>query len=255
MKSDYLRPVATLVLNRPAEGNPISSETRRALIQAVAELERMPQIAVVVIAGAGDAFSIGGDSDEMANLTVAEAEAMAKLQVATLSALRSIRQPLVAAIKGPCTGVGFELALTADIRFARADSRFGLPGINLGITPAGGSVSRLNHLIGGGPGRALLLTGSVIDAERAFGLGLLTAVLSAEEFDTGVNQIVGHMASLSPVAVAELKNLIDLTAEPGLAAADKAGIKAFTRCYAQGDANQRWHTLAGGAPKQPRNLH
>ena len=248
-------PVATLALNRPADGNAIDSLMRRGLIEAIKKLQKMRDIAVVILAGCGEAFSIGGDVAELSNLTVREAEQVASLQVKTLSALRAIKQPLIAAIKGPCLGVGFELALCADIRFTRTDGRFGLPGINLGITPAGGTTLRLGQIIGGGGATALMLTGSVIDAERAFSLGLVTAVLAPEDFDAGVDQLVGHMASLSPVAVAELKALIHLPQDKILAAADKAGIAAFTRCYENGDANQRWHTVMGPAQNAARQIH
>ncbi len=248
-------PIASLILNRPADGNAIDSTLRHGLIDAIDQLSKMRDIAVVILTGAGDGFSIGGDVAEFSNLTVHEAEKVAKLQVQTLQALSRIKQPLISAIKGPCLGVGFELALCADIRFSQSDGRFGLPGINLGITPAGSTTVRLASIIAGGGAQALMLTGSVIDAERAFTMGLLTAVLAPDEFDAGVEQLVGHMASLSPIAVEELKSLVALPNDKHILAADKAGIKAFTRCYAEGDANQRWHSVMGQAPKAPRSLH
>jgi len=247
-------PVATILMNSAETGNAIDTPMRRALLDAVTEVAAMDEIRVVVLAGAGDAFSTGGDVGEMSNLTLAEAENLARLQVRLLNALAGLKKPVVAAIKGPCLGVGLEIALCADLRFARDDARLGLPGINLGITPAGSTALRLTQLIGAANARALLMTGSVIDAERAFGLGLVTAALPQDEFDTALEQVAGHMASLSPVAVTELKGLLDLAQASAFKAADKAGITGFANCYREGDANNRWHSVMGQGTT-PKNLH
>jgi enoyl-CoA hydratase len=246
--------IGTVQINRPGSGNAIDDEIRRGVLSGIEELGRTNEIRAIVLTGVGDVFSIGGDVTQLATLTANEAEELARLHVKMLDALRHCQKPLIAAIRGPCFGIGFEIALQADIRFARSDARFGLPGINLGITPAGATISRLSRLLGSGPATALLMTGSVIDAERALALGLVTNVASPEDFDSSMEQLAGHMAALSPVAVAELKRLIDLADAGRMEEAETAGIRAFVRCYRDGDAVQRWTQMLGGRVRSG-NLH
>lgn len=242
-------PVATLVINRPDQGNAIDNDVRHGIIRGVEEVSRMADASVLVLAATGDAFSVGGDVAQLSNLTPNEAEATAETMRRVLAGLRGLRKPVIAAIKGPCLGVGLEIAMMADIRFCRIDARFGFPGINLGITPAGASILRLEQLVGAAVSRAMFLTGSVIDAERAFILGLATNVLAAEEFDSAVDQLAAHMAALSPVAVSEMKGLLNMAADAVSARLEAAAVAAFARCYAEGDANMRWNQMTGGRPE------
>ncbi len=248
-------PAAVVVINRPDDNNAINDEVRDGLIRALDKIEHDPATAVVVLTGAGDeAFSVGADIVQLATLTPPEAKIMAEKQKLVCERLSNLSKPIIVAIKGACIGAGFELALHCDIRFARADARFGLPGVNVGLVPGGSAVGRLSQLIGAGPARALCLTGGVISAERAFMLGLVTNVIQPDEFRPTVEQLVEHLCTLSPVALAELKGLLNRSLEGGLQAASDAGPESLERCFRDGDAMERLQTLFGG-PDPEATVH
>lgn len=248
-------PAAVIVINRPADNNAVNDEVRDGLIWALDRIEHDPETSVVVLTGAGDdAFSVGADIQQLATLTPPEAKLMAEKQKLVCERLTNLSKPIIAAVKGACIGAGFELALHCDIRFARADARFGLPGVNVGLVPGGSAVGRLSQLIGAGPARALCLTGGVISAERAFMLGLVTNVIQPDEFRPTVEQLVEHLCTLSSVALSELKSLLNRTLEDGLQSAIDAGPESLERCFSEGDAMERLQTLFGG-PDPEATVH
>ena len=250
-----LGPAAVIMINRPADNNAVNDDVRDGIVWALDRIERDPDTAVAVLTGAGDeAFSVGTDMMQLATLTPPEAKLMAEKQKLVCEQLTNLSKPVIGAIKGACIGAGFELALHCDIRFARADARFGLPGVNVGLVPGGSAVGRLTQLIGAGPARALCLTGGIISAERAFMLGLVTNVIQPDEFRPTVEQMVEHLCTLSPVALAELKGLLNRSLEEGVQAAIDAGPASLERCFSEGDAMERLQTLFGG-PDPEATVH
>ena len=250
-----LGPAAVIMINRPADNNAVNDDVRDGIIRSVDRIERDPDIAVAVLAGAGDeAFSVGADIMQLATLTPPEARLMAQKQKMACERLAKMSKPVIGAIKGACIGAGFELALHCDIRFARADARFGLPGVTVGLVPGGSAVGRLTQLIGAGPARALCMTGGIISAERAFMLGLVTNVIQPDEFRPTVEQLVEHLCTLSPVALAELKGLLNRSMEEGVQAAIDAGPDSLEKCFSEGDAVERLQTLFGG-PDPEATVH
>jgi len=247
-------PVVVLVLNRPQANNAITDGMRDELLSALGQITKDATIGCVVLAGAGDNLSVGGEISELATLTPMEAETYAAKAAAVNRAMAALPQPTIAAMKGACIGSGLELALCCDIRIARMDARIGLPGINLGIVPGGGSIARLSRLVGSSSARALAMTGAVVAADRAFMAGLVTNVVSHDDFDAAIQQMAQHMAALPQVAVAELKHLFDMSLDQGVDAVQAEGVRAFTRCYADGEAAQRFRLMFGG-PDPGATLH
>lgn len=240
-------PVLTLILNRPDASNAIDNMLRDELARALDELAAAPQVRALVLTSAGEeAFSVGMDVAELASLPPAEIERVALKARGIYERMSSLDIPIIAAVKGACLGAGFELALHADVRLARADARFGLPGINVGMNANGGALARLQRISGNGSAAALALSGGVVTAERAFMLGLVSNVAAMAEFEPSVAQLASHLASLSPVAVMETKRLLRLAAERGIDAAAEQSPKALARCFADGDALIRLQMMIGG---------
>lgn len=239
--------VCTVCIDRLEAGNAIDRAVREGLVRAMEEIAADPGIRVTVLTGAGnEAFSVGSDVAQLATLTPLEAEAFAREARRTQEAISRMPKPVVAAIKGPCIGAGLELALHCDMRIARADARFGLPGVTIGLTPGGAAVARLTQIVGSGPALALALTGGIISAERAFMLGLVSNVLSAEQFDDGLEQLVQHLAGLSPLALREIKRLFHAAQDKGPSGAAEAGPEAFARCFQEGEVTQKLRSFYGG---------
>jgi enoyl-CoA hydratase len=248
-------PVCILSINRPAAGNAISMAVRHALIRTLDDIAGDPNIRVVVLEGEGDeAFSVGLDLPELASLTTLEMRHLHELSATMYRRLTRLNKPIIAAVHGGCIGAGFELALHCDIRFARADARFGLPAVGAGIVSNGLALSRLAMLIGHGPAQAMALTGGIISAERAFALGIVTNVLKPGDFTSAVHELATHFAQLSPTAVAETKRAMRESAEGGAEAAYKAAQDGFVRCFEGGDAGTRLRGFFGG-PSPDVQLH
>lgn len=239
--------ICTVAIERPQAGNAIDRAVRQGIIRAMAEIAADPETRVVVLRGAGDdAFSIGSDVAQLATLTAIEAEAVSAEARRMHEAVGRLVKPVIAAIRGPCIGAGMELALHADIRFARADARFGLPSVTIGLPPGGTALVRLSQMIGAGPALTLALTGGIINAERAFMLGLVSNVLNPDQFDGAVDQLAEHLAGLSPLALMETKRLFQTMMDKGPADAVRAGTEAFVRCFGERDVAQRLRAFYGG---------
>lgn len=249
-------PLCTLTINRPEANNAINNAVRDRMVRLLDEIETDPALQVVIITGAGDeAFSVGSDASQLVSLTNIEARAMAQKSAALHERLVTLSKPVIAAVKGACVGAGLELALHCDLRFARTEARFGLPGVNAGLVPSGGTISRLSQIIGGGPARALAFTGGLIPADRAFALGLVTNVLNEEEFSDWVVNLAGHIAAMSPDALRELKMMFRLVSEGRWDELKDAGIEAMVRVFQEGDASERLNEMFGTAVPPPSRLH
>ena len=243
-KADGLRFV---VLNRPETNNALSRPMREVLAATLERVARDPHARCLVLTGAGENFSTGLDIAELATLTGPEAAGLSRELAALQMRIASLPIPTVAAIRGACLGQGLELALACDMRVAEANARIGLPGVTVGLTPGGASLARLARLIGKAGAAGLALTGALVTAERAFMAGLIATVLPAADFEPAVQAFAGHLASLSPTAMAEIKALLGMIAPDGDDAITERGAEALARCFGEGEARDLLRLLFGGA--------
>lgn len=198
--------VAHVTLERRAHRNALNQRMRALLAARIAEAAATPEIAVIVLAGGGDAaFAAGADIEELSGLSPDESMALSASIAALHAQIEAVPQPVIAAVRGWCLGGGLELALAADIRIAGASARFGLPEITLGILPGGGGMARLTRTIGAAAARHLCFTGAIIDAPRAFALNLVSEVHADDVFDTRVQELAAMLAGFSRPALAALK--------------------------------------------------
>jgi enoyl-CoA hydratase/carnithine racemase len=164
--------VATLTLNRPGKRNALSIELRRALAGALASAAADTEVRCTVITGAGSAFCAGMDTAQFGG-DAANRAALLESTDAMSSALLDHAKPLVAAVNGPAVGGGFVLALLCDLRLASSSARFGFPELERGIPASYGAArAALPRAVAAD----LCLTGRVVGAEEALGLGIVSAV-------------------------------------------------------------------------------
>ena len=159
----------------------------------------------VVITGAGDrAFCAGADigGDLTASAETARIINRALLKTTPFS------KPVIAAVNGDCAGGGVELLLSTDIRIAADQARFGLPEVRWSIYPFGGATVKLMQQIGYVHAMDLLLTGRLVSAEFAAGIGLVNRVLPATEVLPAALEIAAQIAANSPAAVQAVKTQI-----------------------------------------------
>ena len=140
--------VAELTLERPAVLNALNEETIRELDSAFRSLERNEEVRVVLLSGAGKAFSAGADIPEVHRLDAETSQAFSRRGHAALNRIERGSKPVLAAVRGFCLGGGCELALACHIRIAGTDARIGLPEVKLGIIPGYGGTQRLARIVG-----------------------------------------------------------------------------------------------------------
>jgi enoyl-CoA hydratase len=167
--------VATLTLHRPDQRNAISIEMREEISAALAAWRDDPSVGVVILTGAGPAFTAGFDLDEFR-----QPERFDALFASSARYHRdvwSFPKPVVAAVNGPAMGGGFDLACLCDLRIASSRAAFGHPEIKFGAPPL---FTPLRWIVGDGIARDLCLTGRRIDAAEAHRLRLVSEVVEPE---------------------------------------------------------------------------
>jgi len=204
--------VAMLIVNRPSRLNALNRDVCEALVRTLGELDRDPEVQVVVLTGAGDkAFIAGADITEFEGRTpIEQVRALDLLPV--YSAAEVFSKPFIVAINGLCLGGGCELAMAADIRIASDRARFGQPEINLGIIPGGGGTQRLPRLVGLGQAYKMLYTGAMIDAAEALRTGLVDEVVAADALLDRAQSLAATIAAKSPVALRLIKEAVKASA-------------------------------------------
>lgn len=214
--------VATLRLNRPEARNAMSVAMGDEVRAAVEAIRADADVRVLVVTGAGRAFSGGGDLGMLAaDAGLDEAHAgmggpprefyNRYLSVATLP------MPTIAAINGHAIGAGFCFALACDLRIASSDAKLGMTFTKLGIHPGMGATYFLPRLLGTARACDLLFTGRIIDAEEALQLGILNRVVSREAFPAAVDEYAAELAAAAPVAVRLVKRALYRGLEHSLA--------------------------------------
>src|SRR5438309_2237400 len=172
-------PIATITVNRPKSLNALNSQTLRELTQAVRECA---DSRVIILTGAGDkAFVAGADISEMAPMGPWKAREFSELGHVLTALIEDIPAATIAAVNGYALGGGLELAVACDMIFASENARLGLPEVTLGVTPGFGGTQRLVRLVGKLRAKEMIFTGDLVDARRAYEMGLVNAVVPREK--------------------------------------------------------------------------
>lgn len=231
--------VRTITVNRPAQRNALNAAVIVALEDAIDDAANSHAVRALVLTGAGEeSFVAGADIAEMMDASPEYAERIARAAARVHGRLRGCGKPSIAAVNGYCMGGGLELAIACDIRIAAKSAIFALPEIRLGIIPGAGGATRLARIIGDGPARALCLTGLQIDAARAYALGLVTELAEPAELKGLAQKRAVEIAAFSATALAQLKGILDRSADCDLAAAEALEQKAFALCFASPDQHE-----------------
>ena len=213
-------PVARLTLNRPERRNALSLELMQAAIAAV-ETIADSAARVLVIAGAGPAFSAGHDLSEMVGRDEPFYDDLFATCVALMTTLRAIPQPTIARVHGVATAAGCQLVAACDLAVASSDARFATPGVNIGLFCSTPMVP-LARAVGRKRALELLFTGELIDAPTALDWGLVNRVVAPEMLDDALADLAGHIVTASADVVALGKRAF--YAQEALSEADAYGL-------------------------------
>ncbi|MCF8151465.1 MAG: enoyl-CoA hydratase/isomerase family protein [Burkholderiaceae bacterium] len=210
--------VATLTLNRDDVRNALTGTRLIDDIVSVAEwVNRCDEVSVLVITGAGSAFSAGGNVKDMAERggdfagDVAEVAARYRAGIQRIPlALNAVEIPLIAAVNGAAIGAGFDLANMADIRLASTRAKFGETFLNLGIIPGDGGAWFMQRLIGYQQAFELTLTGRIVGADEAKKLGIVLDVVEPEKLMPKTLELATRIAAQPPKALRLTKRLMKM---------------------------------------------
>jgi enoyl-CoA hydratase/carnithine racemase len=190
-------PITRITLNRPERRNALSlalmEELTAALLAATGR--------VVVIAGAGPAFSAGHDLAELQASSDDDTANLFDVCSRLMTTVQSIDQPVIARVHGVATAAGCQLVASCDLAVAEVGARFATPGVRIGLFCSTPMVPLSRSI---GPKRALqmLFTGDLVDAETALAWGLLNDVVEPSALDSTVDALAAKIAEASPLVLA-----------------------------------------------------
>ena len=205
-------PIATIVLDRPGEGNLVSAALATELREACAELAADCGNRVVIFTGNGRVFSVGRANPQ---------DRISMLEHQAASALASLPVPVLVALNGDAIDHGLELALAGDLRLAVSGASFGFSPPSVGSFPFDGGTQRLPRLVGPAWARDMLLTGRRVDSREALAIGLVNRVAeTAEDLMRVTLELAGRIVEGSPIGARYVKEAVtsgaDLTLQQGL---------------------------------------
>jgi enoyl-CoA hydratase len=225
--------VRVLTLNRPANRNALDGPLHAAMLSAVRLVATDPEVRAVVITGAGDAFSAGGDF-----ALIEQMQQDPDLRKAVLNRSRSLfwslvalEVPVIAAVNGPAVGAGATLALLCDIVLMAEGAHLAEPRVNIGLVPGDGSAIIWPLLAGIPAARAYLLTGDRMPAAEAQRLGLVHRVVEPDTLMTEAMALADRLAGLSPHSVRATKRALNFAVESAALAGFEAALDAESQSF------------------------
>ncbi len=226
---DVEGPLARVTLNRPEVLNAANIAFMEDFTAVVDALEAAPDVHVVLVRGAGRAFSAGVDLDMAGGGKSPELLRFFGGQERARIRLEALDKITIAAVHGYCVGGGLQLAIACDIRICSSDCKLGLPAVMEGIIPGLAPV-RLPRLIGLGPARRLVLSGETVGAEESLRLGMVDYVVPAERFEEETAAIVETYLKVPHTGAIASKRLLQRAFEEPLSAFEPEMLSLISAC-------------------------
>lgn len=208
--------IVTLSLNDPETRNAISDLPMiEALIAAVTEANSNPEARVVILTGVGKAFSSGGNIKKMGANGGLNDPVPARTRLNYKHGIQRIPQlfealeiPVIAAVNGPAIGAGCDLTLMCDVRIAGESAKFAESFVKLGIVPGDGGAWLLPRVVGFSKACEMALTGDLVGAEEALGIGLVSKVVPDDRLLDEARAVARRIAANPTHAVRMTKRLL-----------------------------------------------
>ncbi|WP_333627279.1 enoyl-CoA hydratase-related protein [Sphingobacterium siyangense] len=195
--------IGYVIINREQQLNALNQETLDELQDIFKHFNSDDHVRGIILTGAGHkAFAAGADIKEFMDLSVIQARWLSERgHIIFTDLIEASPKPVIAAINGYALGGGLEMALACHIRIASENAKMGLPEVSLGLIPGYGGTQRLPKLIGKGQAMQMILTGDMIDAQRAYELGLVNEVIAQDKLIARAEEILQKIFTRSRVAV------------------------------------------------------
>ena len=200
-------PVAVLTLNRPEALNALSLALETALCTAFRDLSTDPDVRVIIVTGAGRAFSVGVDLKELEATGTGARDWLGKDSL--IEIIRACPIPIIAAVNGYAITGGMELAMLADFIIASDQAKFADTHARVAITPSWGMTQILQRRIGPARAKQMSLTCAFVDADKALAWGLVNEVVGPDCLMTRVREIADEIAETERTTMDKIWRLID----------------------------------------------
>jgi enoyl-CoA hydratase/carnithine racemase len=234
--------IVTITLNRPEKLNAFIGHMRRDLAEALEHAGSDRSVRVVIITGAGRAFCAGGDVAFMAELMERrDSEEFARILGAgrrVILAIRQMTKPVIAAVNGPASGAGSNLAFACDLRLAAANATFSQSFVKVGLHPDWGGTFFLPRLVTPNKACELFFLGEAIDANEALRLGIVNQVVAPEELEAATMQLAERLRAAPPIALAAAKQAVYSSDAASLEEMLRYETEAQLRCFESDDGHE-----------------
>lgn len=228
--------VALVRLNRPEVLNALNMPLRLRLAEVFEGFTAQDDLRAIVLTGDERAFAAGADIADMSKIGAVDMYLRHNERI--WAAFANCPYPVIAAVNGYALGGGMELAMHADIIVAGRSAKFGQPEVKVGIMPGAGGTQRLTRAVGKFKAMRLCLTGEIIPAEEAYTMGLVSDLVDDDKVLTHAMAIAKRIASLPPIAVQQVKEVILHGQDASLGAALALERKALQILFATTDKNE-----------------
>jgi enoyl-CoA hydratase len=212
LRMDRRGRILTVTLNRPETRNAVDGRMHEELATIFYDVQLDEQTDVIVLTGAGSAFSAGGDLNWLAALRQAgslghPAAVDAKKIV---FGLLDLEKPIIARIPGPCLGLGTTIALLCDVIYAAESARIGDPHVRVGLVAGDGGAVIWPQLVGYARAKEYLLTGDLLSAQEAERIGLINHAVPDGELDRHVYKLAERLAAGATKAIRWTKTAVNI---------------------------------------------
>ena len=234
--------ILTVTLNRPERLNAFIGHMRRDLAEALEHAGSDRNVRVVIITGAGRGFCAGGDIAFMAELMQRrDEEEFSRILGAgrrVILAIRQMTKPVIAAINGPASGAGCNLAFACDLRIATNTATFSQSFAKVGLHPDWGGTYFLPRLVTPNKACELFFLGDTIDAAEALRLGIVNQVVAPEDLETATLQLAERLRAAPPIALASAKQAVYMSQAAELDEMLRYETEAQLRCFDSDDGHE-----------------
>jgi len=231
--------IALITLNRASEQNALNAAMIVSLLSAFNEIKDDVDVRVVILTGAGQAFSFGATAEQVRALTLEQATSFARARYALFDLIENLGKPVIAAVNGPASGGGCELALACAWRIASSHATFGRPELSSGLMPDLAGKTRLPRIIGQAQALEMLLTSEPIEAGKAMRIGLINRIVDEPEaLLPTCEELARQISRNAPLAIKYALEAINSGSEVSLAEGLELESALFELCFATEDARE-----------------
>lgn len=208
--------VATVRLNRPDRLNALSEEMKERMAEMFGEVNRDPDVRIVVLSATGRGFCASGDTSTMGDFTAASGRERLKRAHRMIIALANIEKPVIASVRGPVAGIGWSMALACDFIVASETAVFSQVFKNVGLSPDGGAIYFLSHVIGELRAKELVYRARKLESAEALSLGLVSRLVADEELERATEELAEELSLGPQFSFSTTKKMFKLMHTPSL---------------------------------------